>query len=219
MPLFQLDVYDHATVLVRRSTRGWSSSLVNPYQVAEVLSGVPLSTGLCGPDTLATGRIQGQPYVVTLIRPQAVTIHIRQGEVFTVQFQPPALVWGGLGNAYRLAALHERDIGPDGWPSRADIPTYHAPFGNVFHDTSICWGTGTRPQPATTTGMHAAFTVFLTGSSFNANESRGRSHAFPANILLRYHTLRPDQPYPCDDLVADGRMLDWMLSGGPWRNA
>ncbi len=137
--------------------------------------------------------------------------------VHTVTFRTPPLVWAGCGPDYRLAALHARDLDAQGWPRASDIPLYKAPFGNVFDTTGICWGTGDRPRPATAAGMAAAFEVFLTGSYFNANESRGRSKAHPANILRRYDDLTAETPYPCDDLEQDSRTLDWLLSGAPWK--
>lgn len=219
LPVFQLDVYATTTVLVRRTPVGWSSQLVDGDQAAELLSGVPVTTGLLAPDTLATGRVHGAPYTVWLVRPQLVTIGVRFDGIHTATFRVPPLVWAGSGPDYRLAALHAQDLDAQGWPLRAEIPLYRAPFGNVFATTGICWGTGERPRPATPAGMAAAFAVFLTGSYFNANESRDRSKAFPANILRRYDDLTPDTPYPCDDLERDGRTLDWLLTGGPWRYA
>jgi hypothetical protein len=216
-PIFQLAVYDRATVLTRRSGFGWSSYLVDGGQAAEVLSGVPSSSGLLAGDILAAGRARGKPYFVWLVRPRPVTIGIRFDGVHEATFRVPPMVWAGCGPDYRLAALHERDLDAGGWPLRGDIPLYKAPFGNLFEDSGICWGSGDRPRAATAAGMAAGFAVFLTGSYFNANESRGRSKAYPANILRHYDVLGADTPYPCDDLEFDGRTLDWLVSGGPWR--
>jgi hypothetical protein len=216
-PTFQLSIYSTATVITRSTGLGWSSYLVDGGQAAEVLGAVPVSSGLLAPDILATGRARATPYFVWLARPRPVTIGIRFGHMESATFCIPPLVWAGCGADYRLVALHPRDLDPAGWPRGADIPLYKAPFGNVFTTTGICWGTGDRPRPATAAGMAAAFEVFLTGSYFNANEGRERSIAHPANILLRYETLDAETPYPCDDLMHDGRTLNWLLSGGPWR--
>lgn len=204
-------------MLTRRTALGWSSYLVDSVQLAERLSGVPVATGLLAPFTLGTGRMHGTPYYVWLVPPRPVTIDIRFDGLHTVTFRTPPLVWAGCGPDYRLAALHTRDLDASGWPRSADIPLYHAPFGNVFAPLGICWGTGDRPLPATAGGMTAAFAVFLTGSAFNANESRGRSKAHPANILRRYDDLGAETPYPDDDMEKCGRTLSGMLSGDPWK--
>ena len=217
LPVFQLDVYPRATVLVRRSALGWSSMVVDGNQVAELLSGVPVSTGLLAPAILAAGRVRGKPYYVALVAPRRITIGVRFDGLHEATFHSPPLVWAGCGPDYRLVALHTADLDAQGWPRSDAIPLYRAPFGNVFTTTGICWGTGERPLPATAAGMRAAFEVFLTGSYFNANESAHRSKAFPANILRRYDDLGPTTPYPCDDLEHDGRALSWLISGGPWR--
>lgn len=216
-PTFQIDIYAQVTVLTRRSGVGWSSYLVDGNQAAELLSGVPVTTGLLAPNILGAGRANGKPFAVWLVPPRPITIGIRFDGVHTVTFRTPPLVWAGCGPDYRLAALHARDLDAQGWPRASDTPLYKAPFGNVFDTTGICWGTGDRPRPATAAGMAAAFEVFLTGSYFNANESRGRSKAHPANILRRYDDLTAETTYPCDDLEHDGRTLDWMLSGAPWK--
>jgi len=216
MPLFQIDVYARATVMTRRTDVGWSSYLVDGHRAAELLSGVPVATGLLGPAILGAGRARGLPFYAWLVPPRPVTIGITFDGIHTVTFCTPPLVWAGCGTDYRVSALHPHDL-IDGWPRAATIPLYRAPFGNVFATTGICWGTGERPLPATVAGMAAAFEVFLTGSYFNANESRGRSKAHPANILRRYDDLTAETPYPCDDLEKDDHPLDWLLSGGPWR--
>jgi hypothetical protein len=216
-PTFQLSVYEHATVITRRAGVGWSSYLVDGDRIAELLGNVPVATGLLAPGVLGGGRVGGTPYVVWLVPPRSATISIHVDGIHTATFRTPPMAWAGCGPDYRLVALHPNDLDEGGWPRRADIPLYKAPFGNVFHTAGICWGTGERPRPATASGMAAAFEVFLTGSSFNANEGRDRSRAYPASILRRYDDLDAETPYPGDDLIRDGRTLDWLLSGGPWR--
>lgn len=206
-PLAQITIYPDVTLLTRRSGRVWRQYPVSPAALAETLAGVPATSGLLPPNTLATGRLQGAPFYVVYVPAQRVTLRTEK-QRFTIPLPP--LVWAGWRAEYRLFAL-----ATDAPPTSARAPLMLGPFPNLFAHGGICWGTSDpRPQAAPDT-LAPTLQLFLTGSYFNLHLANGKSRAFPTSVIAQWQALKTAkaEAYPLDDLQPANLVLDHLVSG------
>lgn len=213
-PLAQICIYESCVVLTRREANGaWRSYPINPDALAQALGKLPASTGLLPGGTIGTGIRDGSPFYIQYIRPRRIALPAEQAGVETVyHFTTPPLIWAGWRQDYRLFALKEAErIAPT-------TELYYAPFPNAYPNGGICWGNVKR-LAANPSSMGTMLTVFLEQSRFNGHLANGKSKAQSANVLLHYAALRPDEPYPLDDLVASSRTVRELLDGFMWGGA
>ncbi len=211
-PLLDIRIYPSYALITRQNALIWESYPVSPQALADSLTGIPQTSGLLAPNTLAWGRVQGQPMLVCLFPPRMATIRTDRTEQRTYQLPLPPLVFGGCRNDYRIWALNQ-----DTYPG-VRTPLCVAPFPNSYKDGSICWGNvGTCPA-VSAENLKKVLRLFLEESLFNAHVADGKSKLFPVSILAHWNVLDTQQEtaYPLDDLVPTPQTLDWLCEGGPW---
>lgn len=209
-PLMQLTIYP--THVERRTRHGqrWTSDLVAPAAIAQILSNAPATSGLLPPFTLATGRVNGKPYLVQWRPPRVATLQALD-ELHTIPLPP--LIFAGCGNDYRIWALGSAD-----YPTRTDLPLCVAPFPNCYSDGRICWGNVNVAPFEQPKHLAAAQRLFLEESRFNLHLAEHKSLAFPRSVIANWQQIHTSgaSAYPLDDLLPAQCMLGWLLDGGPW---
>lgn len=217
LPDAQICIYERSStvVLTRRVNGAWRSYPVAPEGVAQALAGLPLFSGLLPPDTLGWGMAHGEAFYVRYLPPRPVDLAVElSGSRRIFRFQTPPLVWAGRGTDYLLWALAVPER-----PTRDDVLLYRAPFPNSYESGAICWGSADRPPVAAAETMEAALGCFM-GSNFSMHVDNEKSRKYPATVVALWKELKPETPYPLDDLVPAGRYtLGWLLAGGPWGGA
>jgi hypothetical protein len=208
-PLMQINVYDRLVVVTRRRGRHWVSHPVSPDALAQELARVPQASGLLPPGTLASGRLQGDTFLVVGDRGRVITL-ATPDRAYTIPIPP--LVVAGCGTDYRVWAL------PDDGPLLNDATILQvAPFPNCYRDGRICWG-NVDGRPAAGPLIRKVLKLFLEESLFNAHVADGKSKKYPVSILAQWAALHKKKAeiYPIDDLVSTGLTLGWLAKGGPW---
>jgi hypothetical protein len=213
-PLAQICIYADCVVLTRRDPTGaWRSYPISPDALAQALGKLPTTTGLLPGGTIGTGMLEGAPFYVQYIapRPVALPTDVGGGKEIVYRFQTPPLIWAGWETDYRIWAvkaagmIHQNEV------------LYQAPFPNTYNTGGICWGSA-RPKPATPQTMGETLKLFLEESRFNSHIANNKSLSQSANVLLLYPKLRPNKPYPLDDLVPVHASLATVLQGTAWRD-
>lgn len=210
-PKLTLRFYDGAIVAARKVGRRWSEYFVDAGAVRQVLAGAPTSSGLLGPNTLATGLREGVAFTVALIAPRRVLVAIGTKTTHEFAFVTPPIVWAGWGEQYRIFALHTSDLAK-GWPTSDRITLYHAPFANTYASGAICWGSGRRPGVASPATMEAGFTIYAEDSFFIASAMSAPSAKYGGDLDKLYAALRGLKVYPSADLTPQGKQLSDVLS-------
>lgn len=212
--LAQITIYPDVTILTRRHGRTWRQHPVSPAALAETLARVPTTSGLLPPNTLGTGRLHGDAFVVVYVPPQRVTLRMERSR-YSIPLPP--LVWAGWRDQYRVWALGASEV-----PTTERTPLLHAPFPNVYTHGGICWGDSDTRPPAAPGTLLSVLKLFLSGSYFNLHLANGKSRAFPNSVAAQWGALRKAKAdaYPLGDLMPAGmRTLADVLSGQVWRGA
>ena len=212
-PLAQICIYNDCVILTRRDPSGaWRSYPISPEALATALGKLPTTTGLLPGGTIGTGVKDGSPFFVQYIRPHAIALPVDEaGKEKVYRFQAPPLIWAAWKDDYRIWAVTATES------IQQHEVLYKAPFPNCYDTGAICWGSA-RPKPATPATMGETLKLFLEESRFNAHVANDKSKRQPANVLRLYATLKPDKPYPLQDLVPSSasRSLSMVLQGMCW---
>lgn len=164
LPRQRLDFYESAVVMARWEKDGRVVACpVSVHDVVGACTSVALRSGLLPANTLFWGQ---QAHTPTLgIYVPARRWHL-QTAVRNYHVPMPPFVFVGSEVAYRIYAVKKRPSGEHDW-------FYHAPCPNVHTTNGICQGNTLFPTCSPQT-IQAAFTLFMEGSLFNADLSRGK---------------------------------------------
>lgn len=210
----RLDLFSEAIVMTRYDASGARSCFeVDANDLAVVLTGVPVSTGLLPRECLFYSRVGGDVYMGVFIPPGSCTLTVADGDVFDVPLPP--LIWAGCGVGYQVWAVKQR-------PGERER-LFNAPFPNVYMDGTVCAGNVQFPVCSART-IHAAFELFLK-SEFNSDLAANKSEGHPDNVLalweelhdvadFLWEELHDEVDFPLDDLVKTRSVLADVL-GGP----
>lgn len=205
-----ITIFQDVVMYTRYEEYGVRQYPVDPAAIAQSLSQVPQSSGLLLPNTLATGFLFGQQYMIVYVPAHTATLHTPDRS-FTIPLPP--LVWGGCGSDYRIWAL-----------ASPEFPTSNQllcdpPFPNCYADGRICWGSSDSRPPASASSLHSVLKLFLSDSYFNLHVAGGKSSRFPVSVIALWDSLAEakTEQYPLDDLQLTNYSLAWLANGGPWR--
>lgn len=115
----------------------------------------------------------------------------------------PPFVFAGSGTAYRIFAVKKR-------PSVEDARLYHAPCSNVHITGGICQGNTPFPACSPQTIL-AALKLFMAGSLFNADLSRGKCRSYPDDVRQLWAELNGRKRFPLSELMPAQINLRQML--------
>lgn len=208
-PIMEIRIYHKSIIVTRRDERGeWTSYPVTPEALAQTLASVPVTSGLLPTNTLATGRIDGQPFYVIATLPRVATLATPHAEY---RIPIPALVFAGRGQDYRVWAL------PDVPAVSTKTPLFVAPFPNSYRDGSICWG-NVSSLPHADTKIRQVLTTFLEESFFNGHVADHKSKKYPVSVIALWQELHDTkaEAYPTEDMMPTEHTIGWLIEGGPW---
>lgn len=189
----RLDLYDDFVTLSKfRTGQVTDQYLVDPTELAAVLAGVNLHSGLLPRDCLFWSKLQGYDRLGIYIPPQVWPVTIRN-EPQAWRVPLPGLIFTGHEYDYSLWAVKD-------YPTDDSTPLYMAPCPNV-HPEGVCRGSAPFPQAGTATIWHAVDIFF--SSKFNRDLSNQKSRAFRDCVLDQWHALHEAgaENYPLGDLV------------------
>jgi len=202
LPRLRLDFYDTAVLLSRWEEDG--RLLAYPVSVHDVVSActrVALSSGLLPANTLFWGR---QANTTTL----GIYVPARRWQVNTencsYHVPMPPFVFVGSGSAYKIFAVKKR-------PSGEDDRLYHVPCPNVHTTGGICQGNTPFPDCSPQT-IQAALKLFMEGSLFNADLSRGKCRSYPDDVRQLWAEMNDRPRFPLLELAPAQMRLRNLLS-------
>ena len=191
LPRLRLDFYDTAVLLSRWEDDG--RLLTHPVSVHDVVSActsVALSSGMLPANTLFWGQ---QANTTTL----GIYVPARRWRMQSAErhyhLPMPPFVFVGSGTAYKIFAVKKR-------PSGEDVRLYHAPCPNVHTTGGICQGNAPFPDCSPQT-IQAALQLFMEGSLFNADLSRGKCRSYPDDVRQLWAELDDRKRFPVSELV------------------
>jgi hypothetical protein len=210
LPRLRLDFYDTAVLLSRWEEDG--RLLTHPVSVHDVVSacaGMPLSSGLLPANTLFWGQ---QANTTTLgIYVPACRWRVNTEDCCYHVPMPP-FVFVGSGTAYKIFAVKKQPaLSLSKGPFGEDARLYHAPCPNVHPTGGICQGNTQFPACAPQT-IQAALTLFMEGSLFNADLSRGKCRSYPDDVRQLWAELDGRQRFPLSELAPTSTRLQALLS-------
>jgi PRTRC genetic system protein B len=139
-------------------------------------------------------------YMVSGHRPRCWYV---QTEEQSYHIPMPPFVFVGSGSSYHLFAVKKR-------PSGEQTPLYHAPCPNVHTTGGICQGNTPFPICSPKT-IQQALQLFIEGSLFNADLSRGKCQSHPDDVCSLWAELDGRKRFPLSELVPAQMRLQTLL--------
>jgi PRTRC genetic system protein B len=206
-PRLRLDFYNTAVLLSRWEEDGRLTSYpVAIHDVVAACAGMPLSSGLLPPHVLFWQRQAAQPVLAVYVPARRWRVQLEGGGAagpIHYRLPLPPLVFAGCGPAYQLWAVKRR-------PADEREPLYHAPCPNVHSRGGVCQGNAPFPLCSPQT-IQAALTLFMEGSLFNADLSRGKCRSYPDDVRRLWAELDGRPRFPLSELrPASLRLQDLM---------
>jgi len=169
-------------------------------------SHVPVTSGFLPENCLFWGRENGQTRIAIYVPGRRWRMQVdsaNRGEARTYHIPMPPLVFVGSGNAYQIYAVKRR-------PRDEHEQLYHAPCPNVHQYGGICWGNTPFPVCSSET-IEATLTLFIEGSYFNGDLSRGKCCRYPNDVRQLWAELEGKNRFPLSELVSCRRVLRDLL--------
>lgn len=196
-PRFRLDFYQTAVLLSRWEEDG--RLLTYPVSIHDVVSActsVALSSGLLPANTLFWGQQANTTTLGIYVPARRWRMQTAVGSGFETRpyhLPMPPFVFVGRGTAYRIFAVKKR-------PSGEADPLYHIPCANVHTTGGICQGNAPFPDCSPQT-IQAALKLFMEGSLFNADLSRGKCRSYPDDVRQLWAELDGRPRFPLSELI------------------
>jgi hypothetical protein len=114
----------------------------------------------------------------------------------------PPFVFAGSGTSYQIFAVKKR-------PSGEHDRLYYAPCPNVHTTGGICQGNTPFPI-CSPQNIQTALQLFMEGSYFNADLSRGKCRRHPDDVRQLWAELDGRKRFPLSELVP-AQMTLWNL--------
>jgi hypothetical protein len=208
-PRLRLDFYNTAVLMSQWQEDGRITSYpVSIHDVVTACTKVELSSSLLPKNTLFWKQQANQ--VVLGIYVAAKRWQVKT-EDRNYHLPMPPFVFVGNGTAYRIFAVKKRPSGlsreqPRGKHDRL----YHAPCPNVHATGSICQGNTPFPVCSPQT-IQQALHLFLEGSLFNADLSRGKCQSHPEDVRELWAELDGRKRFPLSELVLTPKTVHTLL--------
>jgi len=200
----RLDLYDDFLVLSKyRTGQVTEQYLVDPAELAAVLAGINLNSGLLPRGCLFWSKLRGSDRLGIYLPPQVWPVTVR-GEAQAWRVPLPGLIFSGHEYDYSVWAVKD-------YPTDDNVPLYLAPCPNV-HPEGVCRGSAPFPQAGPATIWHAVDIFF--SSKFNRDLANHKSKAQPDCILDQWRKLHQAgaDAYPLDDLVETNQTMRRLIN-------
>ena len=199
-PRLRLDFYNTAVLMSRWEDDGRLATYpVSVHDVVSACTNVQLSSRLLPPNTLFWKQQANQ--VMLGIYVPARRWNVRTEER-SYHVPMPPFVFVGYGSSYYVFTVKKR-------PSHERECLYHAPCPNVHTHGGICQGNTPFPI-CSLRNIQTALTLFLEGSLFNADLSRGKCRSHPEDVRELWAELDGRKRFPLSELVP-AQMTMWNL--------
>lgn len=200
LPRLRLDFYNTAVLMSRWEDEGRLATYpVSVHDVVSACTNVALSSGLLPPNTLFWKQQANQSMLGVYVPARRWKV---QTEERSYHVPMPPFVFVGYGSSYHVFAVKK-------WPSHEHDQLYHAPCPNVHTHGGICQGN--TPFPICSPwNIQTALTLFLEGSLFNADLSRGKCRSHPEDVRELWAELYGRKRFPLSELVP-AQMTLWNL--------
>lgn len=190
-PRLRLDFYSSAVLMSRWEDDGRLTTYpVSVHDVVSACTNVQLSSGLLPPNTLFWKQQANQVMLGIYVPARRWKV---QTEERSYHVPMPPFVFVGCGSSYHVFAVKKR-------PQNEQAPLYHAPCPNVHTHGGICQGNTPFPV-CSPRNIQAALTLFLEGSLFNADLSRGKCQSHPGDVRQLWAELDGRKHFPLSELV------------------
>ena len=207
-PRLRLDFYDTAVLLSRWEEDG--RTVTYPVAVQDVV-------GACTRMALNSGLLPPNANQTTL----GIYVPARRWRMQTEERRfhvpMPPFVFVGSGTAYKVFAVKKRpalsgptELGKSKGRSGEATPLYHAPCPNVHATGGICQGNTPFP-PCSAQTILSALRLFLEGSLFNADLSRGKCQSFSDDVRRLWAELDGRKRFPLAEMVPIRQSIGHLL--------
>jgi PRTRC genetic system protein B len=187
----RLDFYDTAVLMSRWEDDGRLTTYpVSVHDVVSACTNVELSSGLLPANTLFWQQQGGQSRLGVFVPAQRRHVQTIDG---CYHVPMPPFVFVGHGTSYKVFAVKKR-------PLSEHDRLYHAPCPNVHTHGGICQGSTPFPVCSAKT-IQQALQLFMEGSLFNADLSRGKCQTYPDDVRRLWVKLDGRKRFPLSELV------------------
>ncbi len=201
----RLDLYSDFIVLSKFFPQGEMAEqyIVDPTEVAAVLAGINLNSGLLPERCLFWSKKNGYDRLGVYVPPRIWHVSVRGAEQ-AWRVPLPSLVFVGCEYDYSLWAVAEA-------PTGRSVQLSLAPCPNV-HPKGVCLDNAPFPRASPATIWQAVDAFF--SSKFNRDLSDNKSKAYPGGVLGQWRALHQAgaERYPLEDMVGAnlslGRLID-----------
>jgi hypothetical protein len=191
MPRLRLDFYNTAVLLSRWQDDGrLATHPVSVHDVVSACTHVELSSGLLPANTLFWKQRANQVMLGIYVPARCWRV---QTDERSYLIPMPPFVFVGSGSSYHLFAVKKR-------PSDEHAGLYHAPCSNVHATGGICQGNTPFPI-CSPKAIQQALRLFMEGSLFNADLSRGKCQSHPDDVRWLWVELDGRKRFPLSELV------------------
>lgn len=199
-PRLRLDFYNTAVLMSRWEDDGRLATYpVSVHDVVSACTNVQLSSGLLPPKTLFWKQQANQVMLGIYVPARRWKV---QTEERSYHVPMPPFVFVGYGSSYHVFAVKKR-------PSNERDRLYYAPCPNVHTHGGICQGNTLFPI-CSPRNIQTALTLFLEGSLFNGDLSRGKCQSHPEDVRQLWSELDGRKHFPLSELVP-AQMALWNL--------
>lgn len=199
-PRLRLDFYNNAVLMSRWQDDGRLIAYpVSVHDVVTACTKVECGSGLLPANALFWKQQSNQSLLGIYV--PARRWHV-QTEDHTYYVPMPPFVFIGFGATYQIFAVKKR-------PLNEAEPLYHAPCPNVHTAGGICQGNTPFPICSPQT-IQQALHLFMEGSLFNADLSRGKCQSHPDDVRVLWAELDGRKRFPLSELVP-AQMSLWNL--------
>lgn len=200
-PRLRLDFYNNAVLLSCWQDDGRLIAYpVSIHDVVGACTKVELSSGLLPANALFWKQQSNQVMLGIYIPARRWKV---QTEDHSYHIPMPPFVFVGFGTVYQIFAVKKRPL------SEGD-QLYHAPCPNVHTTGAICQGNTPFPN-CTPQTIEQALHLFLEGSLFNADLSRGKCQTYPEDVRKLWAELDGRKRFPLSELVPAQRSIHSLL--------
>ncbi|MCP4994666.1 MAG: hypothetical protein GY934_12900, partial [Gammaproteobacteria bacterium] len=190
-PRLRLDFYKSAVLMSQWQEDGRITSYpVSIHDVVTACTKVDLSSGLLPTNTLFWQQQANQMVLGIYVVARRWWV---QTEGRSYHLPMPPFVFVGNGSSYRIFAVKKR-------PSSEHDHLYHTPCPNVHTTGGICQGNTPFPV-CSPQRIEQALHLFLEGSLFNADLSRGKCQYYPEDVRTLWADLDGRKRFPLSELV------------------
>ena len=207
-PRLRLDFYNSAVLMSRWEDDGRLTTYpVSVHDVVSACTNIQLSSGLLPVNTLFWKQQANQVMLGIYVPARRWNVQCdstNRLEDRNYHVPMPPFVFVGYGSSYHVYAVKKR-------PSNEQAPIYHAPCPNVHNHGGICQGNTPFPI-CSPRNIQTALTLFLEGSLFNADLSRGKCQSHPEDVRDLWAELDGRKRFPLAELVPAQKSLRALIS-------